>query len=70
MTSEIRYKYYECYIDNADENVLESIKKDVFLDKNSNELSINHYMKLSRMIIKRKKAIDKLKDVKKSVSSF
>ena len=61
MTSEVRYKYYECYIDNADKDVLESIKKDIFLDKNSNKLHLNHYMKLSRMIIKRKKAIEKLK---------
>jgi hypothetical protein len=70
MTSEVRYKYYECYIDNADENMLESIKKDIFLDKNANNLYLNHYLKLSRMIIKRKKAIEKIKDTKEIVSQF
>lgn len=59
MTSEIRYKYYKCFIDNADESMLESIKKDVFLDKNAKKLNLNHYMKLSRLIVKRKKALNK-----------
>lgn len=64
MTSEIRYKYYECFIDNANENMLESIKKDVFFDRNDKKLNLNHYMKLSRLIVKRKKALNKDRKVK------
>lgn len=68
MTSETRYKYYECYIDNADESMLESIKKDVFIDRNTNKLNLHHYMKLSRLIVKRKKAINEEVRIAKSTS--
>lgn len=63
MTSDVRYKYYECFIDNANENMLNSIKEDVFFDRNANKLNLHHYMKLSRLIIKRKKAINKDKKI-------
>lgn len=69
MNSEARFKYYEYYIDNANRNMLESIKQDVFFDKNTNKLNLNHYMKLSRLIVKKKKALDKEDKLIESISA-
>ena len=57
MNSNIRYKYYEYYIDNADYENLEVLKQDIVRDKNSNSLELTHYLRLSRSIAKRKKII-------------
>lgn len=57
MNSEIRYSYYDFYINKADMAVLDSLKKDILQDKTNKTLDMKHYIKLTRAIVKRKKEL-------------
>lgn len=57
MNSEVRYSYYDFYINRADMAVLETLKQDILEDKANKDLSMQHYIKLTRAIVKRKKEL-------------
>lgn len=56
MNSDILYRYYKAYIEEANNNnKLDIIKEDILKAKHQNILASLHYAKLIRFIIKRKK---------------
>lgn len=68
MSSDIRFKYYDFYIKMADNEVLELLKKDIAKDKTAQILNAQHYARLTRSIVRRRKELKNEEEALKTVN--
>lgn len=57
MNSDTLYRYYKAYIEDADNEILTLLKVDITKERQQGTLINIHYIKLVRLIAKRKKEI-------------